>query len=132
MGCFIEGRKIVIGKNTVIGRNCYLGGSGETLTIKNNVSITAQTYIFCSTHRKDSPTFEGVSRSVTIEDYAWVGARAMILPGVTIGKGAVVGAASTVTKSVPDFCVYAGSPAKEIGKRSKDLSYTLRFSPYFQ
>lgn len=132
MGCFFEGNKIQIGQNSVIGRNCYLGGSVGKLTIKDNVSITAQTYIFCSSHAKDSPHFESTYSDVTIEDRAWIGARAMILPGVHIGKGAVLGAQSTATKNIPDFSVFAGSPAKNIGTRNRNLSYTLRYHPIFQ
>jgi len=132
MVVFFEGNNTVIGDNTVIGRNCYLGGSGGKLTIKNNVSITAQTYIFCSTHIKDSPTFECTGDDVTIEDRAWIGARAMILPGVRIGKGSILGAASTATKDIPDFCVYAGTPAKMVGKRKRNLTYVLKYFPYFQ
>ena len=134
MGCFFAGNNTIIGNNTVIGRNCYLGsgGKGGRLIIKNNVSLTAQTYIFCATHLTKSPIFECVNREVTIEDYAWVGARAMILPGVRIGKGAVLGAASTATKDVPDYAVYAGSPAKEVGQREKELVYTLKYFPCFQ
>ena len=130
MGCFFAGNNIFIGNNTVIGRNCYLGGG--KLIIKNNVSITAQTYIFCSTHLTNSPTFECVSKDVTIEDYAWIGARAMIFPGVRIGNGSVLGAASIATKNIPDYSVYAGSPAKEVGKREKELIYKLRYFPCFQ
>ncbi len=132
IGCFFEGNNIVIGSNTVIGRNCYLGGSGGFLIIKNNVSITAQTYIFCSTHLVNSPIFECVDKNVIIEDYAWIGARAMILPGVRIGKGSVLGAASTATKNIPDYSVYAGNPAREIGKRTEELIYTLKYFPCFQ
>lgn len=132
MGCFFEGNNIFIGNNTVIGRNCYLGGSGGTLTIKNNVSITAQTYIFCATHLTNSSTFECTHKDVIIEDYAFIGARAMILPGVRIGKGAILGAASTATKNIPDYSVYAGAPAKEVGKRNQNLIYKLQYSPFFQ
>lgn len=132
MGCFFEGSNITIGNNSVIGRNCFLGASRGKLTIKNNVSITAQTYIFCSTHLKDSPTFECVGNNVTIEDYAWIGARGMILPGVRIGEGAILGAASTATKDIPDFNIWAGTPAKKIGIRSKNLKYTLNYFPPLQ
>lgn len=132
MGCFLGGNNIIIGNNTVIGRNCYLGGSGGRLTIKNNVSITALTYIFCSSHLKDNPLFKTFYGDVTIEDRAWIGARAMILPGVHIGKGSVLGAQSTATKNIPDFTVYAGTPAKKIGVRKRNLSYTLRYHPPFQ
>jgi acetyltransferase-like isoleucine patch superfamily enzyme len=131
MGCFFAGNNIFIGNNTVIGRNCYLGGGGK-LIIKNNVSITAQTYIFCATHLTNSSTFECVHKDVIIEDYAWIGARAMILPGVRIGRGSVLGAASTATKDIPDYSVYAGTPAKEVGQREKELIYTLKYFPCFQ
>lgn len=132
MGCFFEGNNIRIGNNSVIGRNCYLGGSGGLLTIKNNVSITAQTYIFCSSHVKDDPLFKSKYGDVTIEDRAWIGARAMIFPGVHIGKGAILGAQSTATKDIPDFSVYAGNPAKRIGRRKRNLSYILKYFPPFQ
>lgn len=129
MGCFFEGKKIEIGNHTVIGRNCIL--SGGNLIIKNNVSITAHTYIFCTSHYKDSPEFRAFSQDVVIEDYAWVGARAMILPGVRIGKGAILGAASTASKNIPDYAVFAGAPAKEVATRARDLIYNLDYNPYF-
>lgn len=128
MGCvFYE--NVSIGRNSVIGRNCHLLGN---ITIKDNVSITAQSYIFSSSHHKDSPKFEAYTRPVIIEDYAWLGARAMVQPGVTIGLGAVLGSNSTATKDIPEFTVYAGVPARQIGVRSRDLTYTLAYSPFFQ
>ncbi len=128
MGCRFEG-KISIGNNTVIGRRCVLLGE---ITIKNNVSITAETYIFTTTHIVDSRSFEAVYSSVVIEDYVWIGARAMILPGIIIGKGAVLGAASTATKNIPEFSIFVGSPAKEVGKRSMLIDYKLIYTPFFQ
>jgi len=128
MGClFYAGVKI--GRNSVIGRECHLLGD---ITIGNNVSITAQTYIFSATHDKDSPDFAAYTKSVVIEDYAWIGARAMILPGVRIGKGAVLGSASTATKDISDYCVSVGAPAREVGRRNRDLKYELVYFPYFQ
>ncbi len=128
MGCvFYE--NVSIGQNSVIGRSCHLLGN---ITIKDNVSVTAQSYIFSSSHYKDSPKFEAYTRPVVIEDYAWLGARAMVLPGVTIGRGGVLGANSTATKDIPEFTVHAGVPAKQIGVRSHDLTYTLAYAPFFQ
>ncbi|UQA77915.1 acyltransferase [Sphingobacterium siyangense] len=54
------------------------------------------------------------SLPIVIEDHAWIGAESMILKGVTIGKGAIVGARSVVTKDVPPFTVVAGNPAKVV------------------
>lgn len=128
MGCIFYSN-VVIGNNSVIGRQCHLLGD---ITIKDNVSITAQTYIITATHYKNSPAFEGYSIPVVIEDYAWIGARAMILPGVRIGKGAILGAASTATKNIPDYAIFVGTPAEQIGNRSKILEYKLVYFPYFQ
>jgi maltose O-acetyltransferase len=54
---------------------------------------------------------------VSIEDYVWLGARAVILPGVTVGRGAVVAAGSVVTKNVPPLTIVAGIPARPVGMR---------------
>lgn len=128
MGSRFQGT-ISIGNHSVIGRNCVLLGD---ITIKNNVSITAETYIFTSSHIVNSAYFECFYTKVVIEDYAWIGARAMILPGVRIGKGAILGAMSIATKNIPDYSIFAGNPAKEIGQREKELAYKLAYSPYFE
>jgi len=128
IGCRFGG-PIIIGDNTVVGRNCVFLGN---VIIKNNVSITAETYVFTSSHLANSPTFECFYKSVVIEDYAWIGARAMILPGVQIGRGAILGANSTATKNIPEYSIYAGIPAKKIGVRQKNLEYILNYSPFFQ
>ena len=128
MGARFEGN-ITIGNNSVIGRKCVLMGE---ITIKNNVSITAESYLFSTSHVLNSSTFSSFSKPIVIEDYVWLGVRSVVLPGVHIGKGAVLGAASTATRDIPCFSVYAGSPAKEISKRTEMLDYTLYYSPYFQ
>lgn len=129
MGCFFCGKDIKMGDHTVIGRNCYLG---EPLEIGDNVSMTAQTYVFGATHSKNSPIFECTHSKVKICDYCWIGARTVILLGVTLNKGCITGANSTITKSIPELEIWAGSPAKIISKRdSKALKYKLNYFPKF-
>jgi len=69
---------------------------------------------------------------VVVGDYVWIGARATILPGVTIGRGAVVAAGALVSRDVPPYAVVGGVPAKVIGERARDLRYTLNFRPWFE
>ena len=76
-------------------------------------------------HEKNSPQFEAIGKKVVIDDYAWICARAIILPGIKIGKGAIVGAGCVVSKNVDDYEIVAGNPQRIIGYRSKDLSYKL-------
>jgi acetyltransferase-like isoleucine patch superfamily enzyme len=131
MGCFFAGRNIEIGNNTVLARKCYLDGRVGMITIKNNVSIAPEVYILSLTHEKDSPLFETQSKPVLVEDYCWIGVRALILPGITLKRGAIVGAGAVVVNAVESFSVVAGNPAKLIGKRSEDLQYTLKYFPLF-
>lgn len=130
MGCFVTGRRIAIGDHTVINRRCHLDGR-RSLSIGRNVSISPECYIVTLDHRTDSPDFATVEGPVAIGDYAWIGARAMILPGVELGEGAVAGAGAVVTKSVPPYAVVAGVPAKPIGERARGLRYTLSYFPYY-
>ncbi len=128
LGCIFY-ENVVIGECSVVGRSCHLLGN---ITIGSNVSITAQTYIFSSSHYKDSASFEAFTKPVFISDRAWVGARAVIGPGITVGTGAVLGANSTATRDIPDYEVFGGTPARKIGERSHDLSYQLHYAPFLQ
>ncbi len=115
---------VQIGYHTVINRNVLLDGR-MGLQIGNNVSISEGTAIFTLDHDPNSPTFEERGASVHIGDRIFVGARAIILPGVTIGEGAVIGAGAVVPHDVDPFTIVAGVPAKPIGQRRQDLVYTL-------
>ena len=131
MGCFFAGNKITIGNNNVISRNCYMDGRVGKIIIKNNISISDGVYILSMTHAVNSELFESVFKDVTIEDNAWIGVRAIILPGIIIGKGSVVAAGSVVTKNTGDYTIVAGVPATKIGNRIKDLKYKLHYFPFF-
>ncbi|MDX1463055.1 MAG: acyltransferase [Marinirhabdus sp.] len=130
MGVFVTGSNIKIGDNVVINRNVYLDGR-IGIIIKNNVSISPEVYILSMQHDYDDPNFRTVGKEVVIENHTWIGARALILPGVTIGEGAVVGAGSVVTRSVEPYAVVAGIPARKIGERSTKIDYQNRYFPWF-
>lgn len=83
-------------------------------------------------HDLNSSDFAGRSNEVVISDYAWIGTRVMILPGVAIGLGAVVAAGAIVTKNAEPFQVVAGIPAKVISLRKRDLRYCLSYRRLFQ
>lgn len=119
---------IYIGEGSVIGRDAVLMGN---ITIGRNCSITAESYIQTSSHKNNSPTFEGCDCELVIGDYVWMGIRTIIVPGVTkIGNGVIIGANSTVTKNINDYKIVAGSPAKEIGIRDKEACvYELNYQP---
>jgi maltose O-acetyltransferase len=129
---FFQPGNITIGQDTIIGDHCFLDGRGK-LTIGNHVDIASQVLIYNSEHDVHSPDFRATEEPVIIEDYVFIGARAIILPGVTIGRGAVVGAGAVVTKDVPAMIIVGGVPAKEIGQRQlSHLNYRLGRARLFQ
>lgn len=122
---------MMVGNNCVINRRCTLDGRGG-LRLGNNVSISPEVMLITSNHVKDDPNFGVEDKPIVIGDYAWVGSRATVLPGVTIGKGAIVAAGAVVTKDVPPYAVVGGVPAKIIGERARELRYNLKFQPWFE
>jgi acetyltransferase-like isoleucine patch superfamily enzyme len=105
-----------IGRNTRISQGCTIDlRSG--LAIGNNVSVSPEVMILAGSHDVHAPRFNDVAGFVTIEDHVWIGARAIVLPGVTLGRGAVVAAGSVVTKNVATMTIVAGVPAKPVGVR---------------
>ncbi len=120
-----------------IGKHCTLGNDGfydarETITIGNCVNIAAEVRIYTREHDIDSPTFAEVGGPVVIEDYVYIGTRVTILPGVRIGRGAVVASGAVVARDVPEYTLVGGVPAKAIRERSRDLNYQLGYAKRFQ
>jgi maltose O-acetyltransferase len=133
MGCeFRYPHQIILGDNCIINRNVLLDGRGGLLTIGNNVDIAQEVVIWTLGHDIQDDFHRDKGAPVTIEDYAWIGHRAIIMPGVTIGRGAVVAAGAVVTKNVPAMSIIAGVPAKVIGQRQSALSYTKFHRPWFE
>lgn len=120
---------VIIGSNTVINREVLLDGR-MGLRIGNNVSISEGAAIFTLEHDPNSPDFANRGGLVQIEDYVFVGARAIILPGVTVGRGAVVAAGAVVTHDVAPYTIVGGVPARPIGERSRDLHYQLNYRKF--
>lgn len=129
---FYYPKGISIGEDTIIGDHVFLDGRAP-LTIGNHVDIASQVLIYNSKHDIGDPNFAPVSGPVVVEDYVFIGPRAIIQPGVKIGKGAVVAAGAVVTKDVPEFAIVGGVPAQIIGERQiKDLHYRLGRARLFQ
>ena len=120
-----------------MGNYCTIGNDGffdgrDTITIGNCVNIAAEVCIYTREHDIDSPDFAECGGAVVIEDYAYIGTRVIILPGVTVGEGAVVASGAVVTKNVQAYMLVGGVPAKPIRERSHDLRYKLGYAKRFQ
>lgn len=123
---FGNGNGIEIGDNSGIGVNCSIRGP---LLMGDNIMMGPEVIIMTSSHN-----FEDLSipmnqqgappkQKVTIYSDVWIGTRVIIMPGVTIGRGAIIGAGAVVTKDVPEFAIVGGVPAKFIRSRlsTKDV-----------
>ncbi|MDP3538777.1 MAG: glycosyltransferase [Azonexus sp.] len=119
---FGTGRKVSIGDNSGIGVNCKLLGD---VSIGRNVMIGPDVLFITTSHvhkNLNIPMVEQgfeAERPIILRDDIWIGARTIILPGVTLGKGCVAAAGSVVTKSFPDFSIVAGNPARVIKIRGE-------------
>lgn len=120
---------IAIGSHCVILRDVLLDGR-RGLSIADNVNISEGVLIFTLQHDLSSPSFDAVGAGVSISDHVFVGARAVVLPGVTLGRGAVVAAGAVVTKDVAPLTIVAGVPARAIAKRPDVLQYALNYRKF--
>ncbi|MFA5828090.1 MAG: acyltransferase [Candidatus Shapirobacteria bacterium] len=129
---FFNPENITIGHDTIIGDHCFLDGRAS-LTIGSHVGIASQVLIYNDEHDINSPDYGNSFGPVTIEDYVFIGPRVIILPGVKIGRGAVIAAGAVVTKDIPALEIWGGVPAKKIKNREiKNLNYRLGRPMLFQ
>jgi len=106
---FDNGCNIIMKANAHIGEYAVLAGPHATITIGRHVMMGSYCIIIVQNHKYLEEGFEG--KDVLIDDYAWIGHRVTILPGVRIGKHAIIGAGAVVSKNVPDYGIAVGNPA---------------------
>lgn len=121
---FYQGFHIRNPKGITMGSGCSIGPKvlldGRTgLTIGNSVTIAYEAIIWTLHHDFNDVHFCTKGAPVSIGDFAWICSRSIVLPGVTIGEGAVVASGAVVTKDVSPYSIVAGVPAKVIGYREK-------------
>jgi acetyltransferase-like isoleucine patch superfamily enzyme len=131
MGCrFLNARKIYLGERNVINFGCLMDGRIHEIRTGSDVSIGPEAVILTLGHDPRAGDFRNQGGPVKIGSRAWIAYRAIILPGVSIGEGAVVAAGSVVTRDVEPYAIVAGNPARKIGERPRTLSYRLKFAPF--
>jgi maltose O-acetyltransferase len=116
-----------IGPNTVINPGCRIDNRGH-IQIGENVSISQDVHLITADHDVDDPFCSSRKRPIVINHHVFIGSRATILPGVTLGEGSVVAACSCVTKDVPPFTVVAGVPARPIRMRKCRPEYLVDYT----
>lgn len=118
---------LTIGSGSIIGDSCILDAR-NVITIGSNVNFSSNVSVYTAQHDHRSPVFSCYNpiqrkQSVEIGDRAWIGCNVVILPGVSIGEGAVCCAGSVICKDIAPYSIVAGIPAIKISERSKNLVY---------
>jgi acetyltransferase-like isoleucine patch superfamily enzyme len=130
-GCrFMNGRKVHFGRRNVINFGCLFDGRKFHILTGDDVSIGPEAAVLTLGHDPQSADFADRGGDVVIGSRVWIAYRAIILPGITIGDGAIIGAGAVVTKNVEPYAIVAGNPARKIGERNNDLRYELNFAPW--
>jgi maltose O-acetyltransferase len=127
MGCWIHAPKqIAIGARSSIGPQCFLDGRGG-ITLGRDVNVSGLARLITGTHDVYSTAFAGRLEPIVLHDRVWIATGATILPGVTLGEGAVAAAGAVVTRDVDPFTIVGGVPARRISERPPNLAYELGF-----
>jgi acetyltransferase-like isoleucine patch superfamily enzyme len=122
---FINPKNIELGDYVNLGPGSELDGAGS-IVIGTGVIFAPEVCVYSRTHNFNSEDLSAIPfdnkvliSKVVIEDYVWIGRKAIILPGVTIGMGAVVGAGAVVSKNIPKYGIAVGNPAKIVKYRDE-------------
>lgn len=121
---FIREDRITLGDNVHLGPKTEIDGTGD-VEIGNGVIFGPEVCVYTRNHNFNSDDLSALPfdnkflvGKVIIKDYVWIGRRVVILPGVTIGKHAIIGAGAVVSKDIPDYAIAVGNPAKIIKYRN--------------
>lgn len=121
-------------KGLIIEDGCSIGPKAlldarKGIHLHKNVTVAYDAIIWTLHHEMNSTDFHVVGGPVEIEEYAWICSRSIILPGVRIGKGAVVASGAIVTSDVEPYAIVGGIPAKKIGEREH---LDFKYEPYMR
>lgn len=107
---------LTVGNHTWIGEYAWIDNLTK-VTIGNNCCISQGGYLLTGNHDYRGPKFELIVRPVTMEDGSWVGAKAIVCPGVTLRSHAILAVGSVATSSLDEWSIYQGNPAVKVRER---------------
>lgn len=113
-----------VGARASIGNDAILDARGG-ITIGSDVNLSTGVSLWTGQHDWQSPSFAYEKAPIVIGNNAWLSTRVIVLPGVTIGEGAVVAAGAVVTRDVEPYALVGGVPAKKLGERPAPMTYEL-------
>jgi acetyltransferase-like isoleucine patch superfamily enzyme len=121
-------RRLELGHRTIVGPRALLDARGG-LRLGDDVNVSGRVRFMTAKHDVQDPDFAAVFERTVVEDRVWIAIGATVLGGLRVGEGAVVAANATVTRDVAPFTIVAGTPARPVGERTRDLRYRLGYRP---
>ncbi len=110
--------RLTIGDHVWIGENCWIDNLDQ-VTIGSHACLSQGAMLLCGSHDYKRPSFDLITKPITLEEGAWVGAKALVCPGVTMKTHSVLAAGSTATSDLEAYGIYQGNPAE--WKRERNL-----------
>lgn len=108
--------KLEIGHYSWIGENVWIDNL-ENVRIGSNVCISQGAMLLTGNHNYKASTFDLITKSITLEDGVWIGAKSVVCPGVTCKSHSILTVGSVITKNLEEYTIYQGNPAKLIRNR---------------
>jgi putative colanic acid biosynthesis acetyltransferase WcaF len=119
--------RLVVGDHSWIGEDCWIDNLAD-VTIGSNCCLSQASYLCTGNHDWSDEAFSLIVRGIRVEDGAWVGARATVLPGVTLHTGSIAAAGSVIARSIPPHEIHAGNPARFVRRRTMHDTAAARMS----
>ncbi|OFY84488.1 MAG: acyl transferase [Bacteroidetes bacterium RIFCSPLOWO2_12_FULL_35_15] len=108
--------KLIVGKNVWIGENVWIDNL-EQITIGDNVCVSQGAMLLCGNHDYTKTTFDLIVRSIVLEEGVWIGAKAIVCPGIKCFSHSVLSVASIATSDLEAYSIYQGNPAVKVRER---------------
>jgi putative colanic acid biosynthesis acetyltransferase WcaF len=108
--------RLVVGDHTWLGEGVWIDNL-DTVEIGAHCCISQEAYLCTGSHDWTKPNFDLITKPIVVDEGAWIAARAVVGPGVVVGRGAVLTLASVATKDLAEWTLYKGAPARPFGKR---------------
>jgi maltose O-acetyltransferase len=119
---FGNGCNVIVREYGSLGGYALVEGTHATLTVGRHVSMGKHCTFILQNHKYLEEGYDGyIGKDIVLDDYVWLGNHVIVLPGVRIGKHAIVGAGAVVTRDVPDFGIAVGNPAVVKKYRKKEV-----------
>jgi acetyltransferase-like isoleucine patch superfamily enzyme len=122
------GGRLAMGARSTIGQRSYIDARGS-IRLDADVSIAREVAVLTATHVPDDASFAARLAPVHLHRRCWIGMRALVMPGITVGEGAIIGAGAVVTSDVDPYTIVGGVPAKILRRRREPMSYQLDWRP---